>query len=353
MKKIIFCLFALVAMASCKKEVIRVPDGYNSGNTEKPSGEYVADKSFKRVAYAYHNAAIGSFDTAKLEYITHLHFAFLNPDPKADGTLTALTNHTNFEQLNKLAKQYNVKTAISIQGSEVVFRNVASNKETRSKLIKSLVDFAVFNNLDGVDLDWEYPRANQGSDITFEIFAKELATELHAWHKYLSMAVTAGLYAGPVKEGITKGAIDAVDFVNLMAYDGIGSDSENMEHHATYKMAEKVLNVWINEKGLPKEKAVLGLPVYGKYRKYTNPAKTTYTDQSMTYSALLAANNGNVALDSYTNKDNEVYWYNNIGAIQAKTNLAKQLGNGVMFWEYAQDTKDDNSLIKAAYSVSK
>lgn len=351
MKKIIFCLLALVAMASCKKEVIRVPDGYNSGNTEKPSGEYVADKSFKRVAYTYHNAAVGSFDTTKLEYITHLHFAFLNP--KEDGTLNALTNHTNFEQLNKLAKKHNVKTAISIQGNESTFRNISANKETRSKLVKSLVDFVVFNNLDGVDLDWEYPRANQGSDITFELFAKELATELHAWHKYLSIAVTAGLYAGPVKEGITKGAIDAVDFVNLMAYDGIGSDSENTEHHATYRMAERVLSVWINEKGVPKEKAVLGLPVYGKYRKYTNAEKTTYIDQSMTYSALLSANKDDLSLDYYTNGDNETYWYNNIGTIQAKTNLAKQSGNGVMFWEYAQDARGESSLIKAAYDASK
>lgn len=348
-KLILLCAVAFGLFGSCKKDVIWVPDGYGASKVEKPTGDYVADNSFKRVAYAYHNAAIATFDTTKLQYITHLHFAFLNP--KEDGTLQTLTNHGNFVALNKLAKENKVKTAISIQGNELMFRTIAANEQTRKKLVKSLVDFVVLYNVDGVDLDWEYPRANHGSDVTFEVFAKELSAELHAWHKYLSMAVTSGIFAGTVKDGITKGAIDAVDFVNLMAYDGIGVDPVNKDHHATYAMAERVLNAWLIDKGLPKEKAVLGLPVYGKYRKYSSA--TVYTELSMTYNALLAANKNDVTVESYTNAAGETYWYNNIGTIQAKTTLAKGRANGVMFWEYGQDTKGANSLLKAAYDVSK
>ncbi|TDQ75366.1 glycosyl hydrolase family 18 protein [Sphingobacterium yanglingense] len=339
MKKIlILCIAAVGLFNSCKKEIVWVPDGYGASKVEKPTGEYVSDKSFKRISYAYHNASLATMDTTKLQYITHLHFAFLNP--KEDGTLQALTNQTAFENYNKLAKEYKVKTAISIQGNELMFRTIAANEQTRKRLVKSLVDFAVRYNLDGIDLDWEYPRANYGSDVTFEVFTKELAAELHSWHKYLSMAVTAGLYAGPVKDGITKGAIDAVDFVNLMAYDGINTDPLNPNHHATYNMAEKVLNIWLTDKGLPKEKAIIGLPLYGK-----NTANS-----SMTYSSLL--NSGADPINDEFAVNGVVYYYNGIPTIKAKTELAKLKGNGVMFWEYGQDARGVNSLIKAAYDVS-
>ena len=340
MKKLLMLgIASLAILVSCQKEVIWVPDNYAGAKpVEKPTGEYVADKSFKRIAYSYHNTAIANFDSTKLQYITHLHFAFLNP--KEDGTLLALTNQANFERLNSLAKRHNVKTAFSIQGNELVFRTIAANSDTRKKLIKSLVDYAVRYQLDGIDLDWEYPRANYGSDVTFELFTKELSAELHAWHKYLSMAVTAGLYAGPVKDGITKGAIDAVDFVNLMAYDGIGTDATNPNHHSSYTMANRVIDIWLNDKNVPKEKIILGIPLYGK----------NASNSSMTYTSLIAAG-ASPQEDSYAVSGN-TYYYNGITTIISKTTLAKSKGNGVMFWEYGQDVLGANSLLKAAYEAS-
>ena len=338
-KLLILCIASLSLFASCKKDVIWVPEDYGASAVEKPVGNYVPDNSFKRISYAYHNTSLANFDTTKLQYITHLHFAFLNP--KEDGTLQTLTNHANFEALNKLAKENKVKTAISIQGNELIFRTIAANEQTRKTLVKSLVDFAVRYNLDGIDLDWEYPRANYGSDVTFEIFTKELSAELHSWHKYLSMAVTAGLFAGPVKDGITKGAIDNVDFLNLMAYDGIGTDTNAPNHHSSYGMAEKVINIWLTDKQVPKEKIILGIPLYGK----------NSSNASMTYSSLMAAG-ADVNADVF-NVSGVDYYFNGITTIKSKTELAKAKGNGVMFWEYGQDVKGNNSLIKAAYDVSK
>src|SRR5690554_4669051 len=101
MKKIlILCISALTLFASCEKEVVWVPDGYGASEVKKPEGEYMSDKSFKRVAYCYHSNNIATFDTLKLDYITHLHFAFLTPHADADGSFAALTNQDNFEELN-------------------------------------------------------------------------------------------------------------------------------------------------------------------------------------------------------------------------------------------------------------
>ncbi|SFC43388.1 Chitinase, GH18 family [Parapedobacter composti] len=338
MKKNLILFLAVAVLASCSKEVIWVPDGYVLGG-EKPTGEYVPDEQFKRVAYCYHNTAPTSFDTSKLDYVTHLHFAFLNP--REDGTLQALANLGNFQALKELAKTRNVKTAISLSGSETVFRTVMANATTRKQFVKNVVDFAVLHQLDGVDLDWEYPRANQGGDVVLRLLVEELSAELHSWHKYLSIAVTAGIYAGAVRDGITPEALDHVDFVNLMAYDGIGTDPNNPNHHSSLGMAERVLNIWMEEKGLPKEKAVLGIPVYGK----------NANNASMTFSALLTAG-ADPLLDEFI-INNVAYYYNGVNTVKSKTQLAKDQANGVMFWEYNQDARGDNSLLKAAYDVGR
>jgi len=330
---------ALSFMGACKKDIVWVPDDFGAELVKKPEGPYIADKSFKSVAYAYHNANIATFDTAKLQYITHLHFAFLTP--KDDGTLQTLTNHGNFEKLNTLAHDNKVKTAISIQGDEVLFRTLAANEQTRKRLVKSLVDFAVRYQLDGVDLDWEYPRANYGSDVAFEVFAQELAAELHSWHKYLSMAVTPGLYAGPVKDGITKGAMEALDFVNLMAYDAKGIDLDDPNHHSTYLIAQKTLDVWLDDKGLSPEKAVLGVPLYGK----------NVDNLAMSYISLVKAG-ADPNADMFVTSG-KAYYYNGVKTMRAKAALAKQRANGIMFWEFGQDDLGQNSLIKAAFDALK
>lgn len=341
MKRITFLFFSIAAIvASCTKDVIWVPDDYGAGSVEKPSGEYVADAGFKRVAYCYHNTSPTSFDTTKLDYITHIHFAFLYP--QADGSLQTLTSFGNFEALKELAKSRNVKTAISVAGSETVFRTAMANETTRRVFVQNVVDFAVRYQLDGVDLDWEYPRANQGGDVILRLLVEELSAELHSWHKYLSIAVTAGLYEGAVKDGVTPETLQLVDFVNLMAYDGIGWDSENLSHHSTYRMANAVLDVWLNEKQLPAEKAVLGIPLYGKN---ADNASATFVS--------LVASGADPNEDEFINSSDVKFYYNGINTVKAKTELAKTRGNGVMFWEYGQDAEGINSLLKTAYDVSR
>ncbi|KAF5277274.1 hypothetical protein FQR65_LT16050 [Abscondita terminalis] len=187
----------------------------------KPTTPYQPDLSFKTVVYLPSYRTIAAIDTTALESLTHVIYAFMQP--KSDGSLV-------------------------LQGT------------------KENMQAAVQNQFDGVDMDWEYPRSNKANDVTFGIFMQELGAELHSWHRTLSMAVTAGIFAGTVKEGISKEAIDACDFVNLMAFRRYWNrfSWDNPNHHASYGMAERVSNSWIQIKGLPANKAVLGLPAYGK-----------------------------------------------------------------------------------------
>jgi GH18 family chitinase len=239
----------------------------------------------------------------------------------------------------KLIKRHNCKAIIALNGSDNIYTTLLSNPATRSQLIDNIVNYAVEKQFDGVDMDWEYPNASKGNDVTFGLFMQELSQKLHSWHKTLSMAVTAGIFAGPVKDGINQTAIDACDFVNLMAYDGINTDSNRPNDHSSYAMAERVLNIWLTQKNLPKEKAVLGLPAYGK----------TATNTSMSFRDLLS--NGADKNGAEYAVNNVIYYYNGFPTIAQKTLLAKSQANGIMFWEIAQDARGENSLIKHANSI--
>lgn len=331
-----FLLFtvAITALVSCQKEIAQVPDGYGAKEFVKPTTPYMADKSFKSVAYFPAYRSIADIDTTSLDALTHVIFSFLKP--RADATLVLDDSRESVKNVVALAKRHNCKIVIALNGDSKIYTTLISNPTSRKLLIQNIVNYAIQNQFDGIDMDWEYPNATKGNDVAFGVFMQELSTQLHSWHKTLSMAVTAGIFAGPIKDGINQQAIDACDFVNLMAYDGIGTDTARPNDHSSYAMAERVLNIWLNDKNLPKEKAVLGVPAYGKNAANTARAFKDLVKDGADINGTEFSLNG------------VMYYYNGISTIQQKYKLAKTSANGIMYWELAQDAAGSNSLIKMA-----
>lgn len=57
--------------------------------------------------------------------------------------------------------------------------------------------------LDGVDVDWEFPRTDDGTDITYTALMKQFSDSCHMGSKYyLTAAITAGKYAGAIRDAI-------------------------------------------------------------------------------------------------------------------------------------------------------
>lgn len=336
MKKYILLFAAAITIfSSCQKEIAQVPDGYGAKEFVKPTTAYVSDPNFKRVGYFPAYRSIADIDTTSLSHLTHVVFSFLKP--RADAALVLDDSRESLKNVVALAKRHKCKIMIALNGDGKIYTTLISNPTTRKQFIQNIVNYTIQNQLDGVDMDWEYPDARKGNDVAFGAFMLELSAELHSWHKELSMAVTAGIFAGPIKDGINQNAIDACDFVNLMAYDGIGTDAARPNDHSSYAMAERVLNIWLADKNLPKHKAVLGVPAYGK-----NPANA-----AMPFKDLLAMGADKDG-SQFTTAANVTYYYNGIPTIQQKYQLAKNNANGIMFWEISQDATGANSLIKAA-----
>lgn len=299
-----------------------------------PKVPYVSDNSFKIVAYfpSYRNP--DSVDISKYKMITHLFYAFLTPT--ASGSLNPLPETARFNQVIANARSKGVKVGISVSGAHDVFVSLAANAGARTNLVKNVLAFVKQNNLDGVDLDWEYPRTTDGSDATYTALVKELSDTLHNNKKYLSAAVTPGVYAGSVRDGYRAENFPFIDFINVMVYDGLGWDKSAPKQHASYNMAVSSLDIWQNLKGLPKDKTVLGIPSYGR-----NSA-----NGSAGYRSLVATG-VKPTIDSAL-FNGSMYYYNGTKTVKDKAILAKQRGNGIMFWEFYFDTNGNNSLLKAA-----
>ena len=225
------------------------------------------------------------------------------------------------------------------------FKNMAATPAGRTAFIVSVMNTVRANNLDGVDMDWEFPTTTDGTDATFTLLMKELADSLHMGARYyLSCAITAGKYAGGIRDAIRNEIFPYVDFFNVMAYDDF-STSVPYRHHSDYTLAQVCLNYWLTTRGMPPGKCVLGVPNYGR------PSGITQSGTVLTYKTILAQG-GNPLLDSAVvtagSFTNYTIYYNGQYTVKRKAKLAKDVANGVMFWETWQDAADNNSLMKAA-----
>ena len=266
----------------------------------------------------------------------------------ASGTLDVASPSTLAAVITK-ARANNAKVFVGINdGSgdgKTNFKNMAASAAGRNNFIKDVMNKVRQYNFDGVDMDWEFPTTTDGTDATFTLMMKELSDSLHRDARYyLSCAVTAGKYAGGIRDAIRNEIFPYVDIFNVMAYDDFNT-TVPYRHHSDYTLAQTCLNYWLTTRGMPAAKCVLGLPAYGR------PSGITQTGTVLTYKTILSQG-GNPQYDSAVVSNgtftNYTIYYNGQYTVKRKAKLAKDIANGVMLWEKWQDAIDGNSLLKAA-----
>ena len=298
------------------------------------------NNQFKVIGYYYHVPSGPGAKDLDLSGLTHINYSFAIPEKNGNG-LEPLKHPDNLKNLVDLAHGANKEVFISLGGwnlgdgggDDSRFHRMASTSGGRAEFINAVMAMVDSFALDGVDMDWEYPDNDSSAD-DFVALMQSLADTLHAQGKELTLAVVSydGRLASTGKiasaMGIKKAIFDIVDWVNIMAYDDEnGKPFPNP--HSTMELAEKCLDYWIDERGLPANKTVLGLPYYAK-PKY------------ISYRQLLAD-----GADPEKDMFDSVF-YNGTETIKAKTKRAIERGcTGVMMWEISQDVKGEGSLTKA------
>lgn len=208
------------------------------------------------------------------DQLTHLNFAFLDFDSSGnlvftdtdaavgapvgmDGVSWGDANAGVLSAFQELrANNPNLRIGVSVGGwsKSGDFSVVAANSATRRVLVDSLMKFIKYENLDFVDIDWEYPnlvrepdlvdnsrdegtpRANAADKENYIRLLQDLRDALDAQGTQLNKKyeLTVALPADPNKldAGIDVAKVfEIVDFANVMTYDLYGGWSSFSGHH--------------------------------------------------------------------------------------------------------------------------
>jgi chitinase len=335
--QLLFALAASFVLLACKK------------TRDNPTPPPViitppADFGFKVVGYfpSYRDPAAVPDVKFRMTNVVNYAFGAVN----AAGSLT-INNPSVFNQVIAKAKTNNAKIFLAINGSHADFTNMAATAPSRNKFIKEVMGVVRNMQLHGVDMDWEFPRTTDGTDLTFTALMKELSDSCHRDGKYyLTAAITAGKYPGAIRDAIKNELFTYVDWFNIMAYDDF-STTVPYKHHSDLALAQTCLNYWVGTRGMPKQKAVLGIPAYGR------PSGITQTNTVLTYAQILtqtgsASAQTDSAIVTATGWPSPyTIYYNGQPTAKKKAMLAKAGANGIMMWEKGQDSHDATSLLKA------
>lgn len=332
-----------------------------------------------------------------------------------NGTIVMYEPEVDLVELPKVAalknQNPNLKTLLSIGGWTLSHNlsDVAADEEARQVLADSAVDFIREFNMDGLDLDWEYPiRPDWGAghpgnaerpedpenflQLVKDIRAALDAAEAEDGKKYL--LTMAGGQQDWFIDGLPLAQVaEHMDYLAVMTYDTNGTWDTLTGHNAPLgpidgTASEVAARGWTNGNvgratikmdwaGVPKDKIVVGLAFYGQAWKGCNP------DDEGAYNVERGAHQnctggsagidkGYGAIKQLVNKDGyDYFWdneakvpylynvekgefvsYDNIESLQYKVNhiLDNGLG-GAMIWDLATDDAEWNLLKTVSYGL--
>lgn len=224
----------------------------------------------------------GEIDAQK---VTRINYAFANIK---DGRIVEgfPTDPANYAALNALKKQNPSLTVLVSVGGWLWsgnFSDTVLTKQSRKTFIDSVVAFIEKYDLDGLDIDWEYPgQIGAGNHFrpqdkqNYTAVLKELRARFNKEQKMLHRPLYLSVATGSNPKFLANTEMEQVqkyvNTVNLMAYDyyepdaspitGLNAplftDPADPQHESAADSVEMYENA-----GVPASKIVLGVPFYG------------------------------------------------------------------------------------------
>jgi GH18 family chitinase len=279
-----------------------------------------------------------SGDPTTIQYraLTHICYAF--GAPTMEGGYKPIDNVEKLVVVIALAHTTNVKVLLSLggwnDGDTNVFEKISSDPDLTARFVDATLAELNYYDFDGIDMDWEFPGA--ASSANFATLMSALSVKLHEAGKELSIAVSATDWHG---RHILDSVIADVDFLNIMAYDD-GYGMPPGVPHSSYWFARNALDYWVSVRQVPREKAILGVPFYGRSLKDRH---------SISYFRLRKSDPRASASDV-----SGEFGYNGFDTLRAKAvNLARARAGGIMIWQLNQDASGPESLLNAIFDVVK
>jgi len=343
--------------------------------------EVPADTRMKIIGYVagWGGTDIENIDATKL---THINYAFANViDNRV--VLQMPYDASNIARLNTLKnKNPDLKILVSVGGWTWSgnFSDAALTPEARLQFAESIVDMIREHNLDGIDLDWEYPGQVGAGNVYRAEDKQNFTLLLRAVRKKLERMSDEEGRKGFDRYQLTiaTGANEAyqrntemdkvqryLDFINIMTYDFHGSWTPTTGHHTnlypsgnSFGMSSD-LGVKIHiEAGVPVEKLVLGVAYYargwagvgadnnGLFQRYeTDLPSVPYADLAANYinkNRYIRYWDDDAKAPFLWNEAERIFYTFDDGeSLRHKADYIKQQGlTGAMYWEHSHDVSE-------------
>ncbi|KAI9775414.1 MAG: hypothetical protein M1839_001109 [Geoglossum umbratile] len=228
---------------------------------------------------------------------THLNFAFasINPStfeiaPASESDVKLYSRLTNLKTANP-----GLQVWISIGGwtmndpdqpTASTFSDLAGSTANQQRFFSSLISFMTTYGFDGVDVDWEYPGADDRSGrpedfANYPTFLRNLRNAFHAAGHNYGVTITCPSSFWYLQHFDIVALEKEVDWFNMMMYDLHGTwDSTDVwtgpyvkAHTNMTEIDASLKLLWRNN--INPAKVVLGLGFYGRSFKLKNPSCAT------------------------------------------------------------------------------
>jgi len=317
-------------------------------------------------------------DIIQPKKLTHINYAFVDVKDNRAWLHYEKTDTVNFRNLN-LLKQQNpeLKILISIGGWtwSGKFSDAVLTDTSRQRFVASAVDIIKKYDLDGIDIDWEYPSL-QGltgnvfrleDKQNFVLLFKELRRQTDSLttltHKKYLLTTAAGGFKSFADHNDMGAAAKYMDFVNLMTYD-YSENGKIAAHHTalysskgdkTHNNADEAVKLF-EAAGVPAEKLVMGVAFYGHSSILIPGSKglgdsiakgmrgggyTRLKDSVLKLPGFAKHRDRHAKADyAFNSETMQFITYDDEWSVRQKCRYVKRNKMaGAMFWEYASDAK--------------
>lgn len=283
-------------------------------------------------------------------------------------------------ELQKLYPE--LKFIIAVGGWEADgFSDMAANAANREIFVDSVVEYIEEHNLDGIDIDWEYPVNGAWGVIKSRPEDKEnftalitLLREKLGEDKEISFCANVSTWFFDAVE-LDK-LVPLVDSVNLMTYDMRGNWESSAFHSAGLYRNPAEPQDWglsVSETvdrflaaGVPADKLIVGVPTYGKEFRNVEAGPNgdglfqPFVAETKDKGSWVSSIPYQKLEDYFVNKNGFTrYWddvakapylydgqtfisYDDAESIKAKSEYIKEKDlAGIMYWEYVNDIEGE------------
>lgn len=242
-------------------------------NKETPDLEQ-KDK-FKVIAYW--TGSEEKIDTRKIKQLDQIIYSFLHLKGNSMAILDKDARYLNYLVSQKeINPELKVLVALGGWGGCETCSDVFSTEKGRKEFAISVKHLLEEYNLDGIDLDWEYPAISGYQGHTFKPEDKENFTLLIEELRNILgpdqvISFAAGGFRNYLDNSVEwKKVMPMVDHVNLMSYDMVGGGSTSTGHHTSLlstkdqkRSADEAIK-YLDSLGISSEKIVLGAAFYAR-----------------------------------------------------------------------------------------